>query len=41
MARVKDMLHEIMRRFDASDENFKDTRGDIANIGQKVDTYAV
>ena len=41
MARVKDMLHKIMRRFDASDEHIKKLRCDLAGIGQKVDTHAI
>ena len=31
------MLHNMMRRFDASDENISD----LASIGQKVDTHAI
>ena len=41
MARVEDMLHKMMRRFDASDEHIKELRGDLASIGQKVDTHAI
>ena len=41
MARVEDMLHKMMRRFDASDENIKELRGYLASIGQKVDTHAI
>ena len=41
MARVEDMLHKIMRRFDASDENNKELRNDLAGIGQKVDSHAI
>ena len=41
MARVEDMLQKMMRRFDVSDENAKELRGDLANIGQKVDAHAV
>ena len=40
MARVEDMLHKMMRRFDASDENIKEVRGNLASIGKKVDTHA-
>ena len=40
MARVEDMLHKMMRRFDASDEHIKELRSDLAGIGQKVDTHA-
>ena len=35
------MLQKMMRRFDASDEHDKELRGDLANIGQKVDAHAV
>ena len=35
------MLHKMMRRFDASDEHIKELRGDLASIGQKVDTHAI
>ena len=31
----------MMRRFDASDEHIKELRGDLASIGQKVDTHAI
>ena len=41
MARVEDMLHKMMRRFDASDEHIKELSGDLAIIGQKVDTHAI
>ncbi|XP_069151954.1 uncharacterized protein [Solanum lycopersicum] len=41
MARVKDMLHKIMRSFDASDEHINELRGDLASIGQKDDTHAI
>ena len=41
MARVEDMLHKMMRRFDASDENIKQLRCDLASIGKKVDTHAI
>ena len=41
MARFKDMLHKMMRRFDASDEHTKELRSDLAGIGQKVDTHAI
>ena len=41
MAQVEDMLHKMMRRFDASDEHIKELRGDLASIGQKVDTHAI
>ena len=41
MARVKDMLHKMMRRFDTCDEHIKELRYDLASIGQKVDTHAI
>ena len=41
MARVEDMLHKIMRRFDASDEHTKELISYLAGIGQKVDTCAI
>ena len=31
----------MMRRFDASDENIKELRGELASIGKKVDTHAI
>ena len=41
MARVEDMLHKMMRRFDTSDEHIKEFRCDLASIGQKVDKHAI
>ena len=41
MARVEDMVQNMMRWFDSSNENAKETRVDVANIGQKVDAHAV
>ena len=41
MARVEDMLHKMMRRFDSSDENTKKLRSDLACVGQKVNTHAI
>ena len=41
MARVEDMLHRMMRRFNANDEHIKELRSDLAGIGQKVDTHAI
>ena len=41
MERVEDMLHKMMRRFDASDEHNKELTNDLAGIGQKVDTHAI
>ena len=31
----------MMRRFDASDEHTKNLKGDLDNIGQKVDAHAI
>ena len=36
MARVEDMLHKMMRRFNASDEHIKELRGDLAIILKKL-----
>ena len=41
MARVDDMSHKIMSRFDASDEHNKVLRSDLASIGKKVDIHAI
>ena len=41
MARVEDMLHKMMRRFDANDEHIKELRSDLAGIGQKVYTNSI
>ena len=41
MARVEDMLHKMMRRFDASDEHTKEMRSDLVGSGQRVDTHAI
>ena len=41
MARVEDMLHKMMRRFDANDENIKELRSDLVGMGQKFDTHAI
>ena len=41
MARGEDMLHKIIRRFDASDENTKKLRSGLAGIGKKVGTHAI
>ena len=41
MARVEDMLHKMMRRFNASDEHIKELICDLASIGQKLDTHAI
>ena len=36
MAGVEDMLHKMMRRFDASDEHIKELMSDLVGIGQKA-----
>ena len=41
MARVEDMLHKMMRRFDTSEEHIKELRCNLDSIGQKVDTHAI
>ncbi|XP_015087029.1 uncharacterized protein LOC107030165 [Solanum pennellii] len=41
MAQVDDTLQMINRRFDASDEHTKELRGDLANIGKKLDVHVV
>ena len=41
MARIKDMMQKMMRRFDAADENMKEMRNDLSGIGQKVNAHAV
>lgn len=41
MQRVENILQNMMRRFDGSDENVKEMRSDLANIGQKVDAHAI
>ena len=41
MARVEDVLHKKMMRFDASDEHTKELTNDLAGIGQKDDTHAI
>ena len=41
MGRVEDMLHKMMRSFDANDEHIKELRGDFASIGQKDDAHAM
>ena len=41
MAGVEDMLHKMMRRFDASDEHTKELRNDLVGIGKKVDTHVI
>ena len=41
MLRVEDMLHKMMRSFDANDEHNKELRNDLAGNGQKVDIHAI
>ena len=41
MERVKDMLYKMIRRFDASDDQIKELRSALADIGKKVDTHAI
>ena len=41
MTRVENMLQKMMRRFDATDNNVKEMRGDLVHSGQKVGAYAV
>ena len=41
MARVEDMLHQLIMRFDASDEHIKELRSYLPGIWQKVDTHAI
>ena len=41
MARVEDMFHKIMRRFDAKDEHINELRSDLEGIGQKVYTHEI
>lgn len=41
LVRVYDKLQKMMRMFNASYENAKAVRGDLANIEQKVDAHAI
>ena len=41
MARVEDMLHKMMMRFNASEKHIKELRSHVAGIGQKFDTHAI
>ena len=36
MAQVEDMLQKMMRRFNASDKNIKELRGDLEVLGKKL-----
>ena len=38
---VEDMLHKMMRKFDAIDEYTKEFRSDLQGIRPKVDTHAI
>ena len=35
------MLHKMMKRFDAKNEQIKELRSVLAGIGQNVDTLAI
>ena len=39
--RADDMLHKMVRRFDATDEHIKELRSDLVGIGHKVNTHAI
>ena len=39
--RVENLLQNMMRRFDASDDHTKWFRSDLASIGQKVDAHTI
>ncbi|KAK4717987.1 hypothetical protein R3W88_016325 [Solanum pinnatisectum] len=41
MSRIEDMMQNMMKRFDSTDENVKEMRNDLSGIGQNVDAYAV
>ena len=41
MARGEDMLHKMMRRFDANDEHIKELRCDLEGLRPKSDTHAI
>ena len=41
LARVEDMLHKMIRRFDANDEHLKELSSDLAGIGKKFDTHTI
>ena len=41
MARVEDILKKMMKRFDASDENAKEFRGDLADIREKLNAHGI
>ena len=41
MELVEDILQKMRRRFDTTDENVKEKRGELSGIGQKVDAHKV
>ena len=41
VTRVEDMLHNMMRRFDASDDHTNKLRNDLEGICKKVDTHLI
>ncbi|KAK4706928.1 hypothetical protein R3W88_033512 [Solanum pinnatisectum] len=41
MSHTEDIIQKMMKRFDATDENVKETQNDLSGIGQKVDAHAV
>lgn len=41
MSCIEYVMHKMMKRFDATNENVKDMRNDLSGIGQKVDSQAV
>ena len=41
MVRVEDMFQNMIRSFNANDENANELRSNFANIGQKVDAHAI
>ena len=41
MARVENMLHKMMRRFNVNNEHIKELRSDLVGIGKKVNTHAI
>ena len=41
MPRIEDILQQMMRRFDASDEHANELRGDLGNIRKKVNAHVI
>ncbi len=41
MARVDDMMHKLVRRFDKGNEHTNELRNDLAGIWKKVDKHAI